>query len=504
MNLSQNNNAFAGRKDLINILVCILIVFAIYYPLFYSEYLYTDEAVQLWLYKHGSPFQMFVTQGRYVTEKLFQWLFSKAHTVHDIIFIRLFSFFGWIVCIPIWYFIIKKVVLKEKLPHQLIFFSVLYIVCVPSFTIYVSWASCMEQFIANTTGLISGFIFYTFLKNEKKKTGPSVLLVSAALLFGTISTFTYQNGFGCFLLPFIISLVSKPKNHKLIFFGIAAYLIIYVVYYLLFKFSLSVNNIQAVDRTRITFNPFPKVRFFIRPLGSAFHFTLLFNESSVTGFVIYAITFGAWAIAEYNQSNLRPFTKQLQWFILAIITLVLVYLPSLVVRENYFSNRTLFALNMAVFFLVMNTLLKAVKKNEIRTTIVMVLSFLFVLNARVNFMGEFLKPVKNEYARVSTYVDKNFNSQIDTVYFIRPGEDFFEKKFGATRSWDEFGVPSTFFDWVPEFFVKQLVFEKTGDRKLAEKLTIKSWLSKKEFLDSSSQLSKHTLIIDIEEIMNSE
>ena len=134
----------------------------------------------------------------------------------------------------------------------------------------------------------------------------------------------------------------------------------------------------------------------------------------------------------------------------------------------------------------------------------MVLSFLFVLNARVNFMGEFLKPVKNEYARVSTYVDKNFNSQIDTVYFIRPGEDFFEKKFGATRSWDEFGVPSTFFDWVPEFFVKQLVFEKTGDRKLAEKLTIKSWLSKKEFLDSSSQLSKHTLIIDIEEIMNSE
>ena len=134
----------------------------------------------------------------------------------------------------------------------------------------------------------------------------------------------------------------------------------------------------------------------------------------------------------------------------------------------------------------------------------MALSFLFVLNARVNFMGEFLNPVKNEYARVSAYVDKNFNSQIDTVYFIRPGEDFFEKKFNATRSWDEFGVPSTFFDWVPEFFVKQVVFEKTGNRKLAEKLTIKSWLSKKEFLDSSSQLSKHTLIIDIEEIMNSE
>jgi hypothetical protein len=502
MNLSQNNSAFAGRKDLLKILICILIAFAIYYPLFYSEYLYTDESVQLWLYKQESSFQMFATQGRYVTEELFQWLFSKAHSVHDIIFIRLFSFFGWIVCIPMWYFIIKNVVIKEKLPHQLIFFSVLYIVCMPSFTIYVSWASCMEQFIANTAGLISGFFLYTFLKNEKKKISVSVLFVTASVLFGIISTFTYQNGFGCFLLPFLMNLISKPKNYRIIFYGIVAYLLIYIVYYLLFRYSLSINNIRAVDRTAITLNIFPKVRFFIRPLGTAFHFTLLFNESSIPGFVIYAITLFAWAITEFYQSAMLPVIKRLTWFTLTIIMLALVYLPSLVVKENYFSNRTLFALNMAVFFLVINTLLKAVKKNETKTTIVIVLSFLFVLNARINFTQQFLNPVKNEYNEVRAYTEKNYNPHIDTVYFIRPEENFFVKKYGVTRSWDEFGVPSTFFDWVPEFFVKQVVFEKTGDRKIAEKLTIKSWPGKKEFLEASPPLSQRVLVIDTEEIMN--
>ncbi len=502
MNLSQNNNAFAGRKDLLKILICVLIAFAIYYPLFYSEYLYTDESVQLWLYKQGSPFQMFITQGRYVSEKLFQWLFSKAHTVHDVIFIRLFSFFGWIVCIPIWYFIIKKVVLKEKLPHQLIFFSVLYIVCMPSFTIYVSWASCMEQFIANTAGLISGFFLYTFLKNEKKKIGTSVLFITASVSFGIISTFTYQNGFGCFLVPFLLNLISKPKDYKTIFYGIMAYLLIYVIYYYLFKYSLSINNIRAVDRTAITFNLLPKVRFFIRPLGTAFHFTLLFNESSIAGFAIYAITIFAWAITEYYQSAMLPVIKRFIWFTMAIIMLALVYLPSLVVKENYFSNRTLFALNMGVLFLVFNTLFQIIKKNETKTTIIIALSFLFVLNARINFTQEFLNPVKTEYKQVRAYIEKNYNPLVDTIYFIRPEENFFVKKYNITRSWDEFGVPSTFFDWVPEFFVKQVVLEKTGNRKLAEKLTVKSWPGKREFLDSSSQLSKHTLIVDTEESMS--
>jgi hypothetical protein len=157
---------------------------------------------------------------------------------------------------------------------------------------------------------------------------------------------------------------------------------------------------------------------------------------------------------------------------------------------------------MAVFFLVANTLLNALKKPETRTTIMAMLSFLFVLNARHNFIQQYLNPIKMEYRQLRTFIENNYNSTINTVYFIRPQEDFFVRKYGITRSWDEFGVPSSFFDWVPEFFVKQVVFEKTGNRTIAEKLTIKHWLGKQEYLKLAPQLSKNVMLVDAEEIMS--
>lgn len=129
-------------------------------------------------------------------------------------------------------------------------------------------------------------------------------------------------------------------------------------------------------------------------------------------------------------------------------------------------------------------------------------SCLFVLNAWYNFNKQFLIPIKEEYKQVRTFIENNYNPGINTVYFIRPEEDLFVRKYEITRSWDEFGVPSTFFDWVPEFFVKQVVFEKTGDRKIAEKLIIEHWLGKAAFLEAAPQLSENIMLIDTEEIMS--
>jgi hypothetical protein len=131
--------------------------------------LYTDEAVQLWLYKKGSGVHMSIPHGRYITDILCQWLYSKANTIHDVGFIRMFSFFGWISCIPVWYFIIKEIVNREGLPQLFTFFSILYLICTPSFSICVSWAACLELFLANTTGLISGYILYSSIRDKNGK-----------------------------------------------------------------------------------------------------------------------------------------------------------------------------------------------------------------------------------------------------------------------------------------------------------------------------------------------
>jgi len=501
MSLNHDNTTFFRRKDYFNILILILIALAIFYPLFYSEYLYTDEVVQLWFYKKGTGFQMFLPQGRYITDQLFQCLFSKANTIHDVTFIRLFSFSGWIISIPLWYFIVKRIVTTEKLPNVLVFFSVLYLICTPPFSMSVSWASCLELFIANTAGLISGYALYSSViyKDGRMK----LPLMAIAVVFGVTSLFTYQNGFGCFLLPFLLHLMAKPKKFRTIFTGIISCFIIYVIYYFLFKYNLDINHITASGRTKISIDLFPKIRFFFgRALAMSFHFTYLFNEKNLTGFFVYATIFLAWLITDFYRHRNLPVTRRLMILALTLFLLVLIYLPSLIIKENYSSNRTLFALNMGTFFLVANTLLNVVKKYETRITLVAMLSFLFVLNARNNFSQQFLHPVKTEYRQVRSFIERSYNASIDTIYFIRPKEDFFVRKFGVTRSWDEFGVPSTFFDWVPEFFTKQVVFEKTGDRSLAVRLVIKHWLGREEFTKSAPHLSPNILLVDTEEIMS--
>jgi hypothetical protein len=504
MTFSKNSSAFISRKDLLNISFLILIAIIIFYPVFYTEFLYTDDSVQLWLYKKGSDFHMFVTQGRYLSEQLFRWLFSRATTIRDVTYLRLFSFVGWLICIPIWYVTIKKIVTREKLSTLLIVFSVLYLICTPPLSVYVRWASCLEMFIATTAGLISGYMVYVSIDAGSGKISNPGIAVTGSLILGVISLFTYQNGFGCFLLPFLLHLASKPTKLRTIFIGVGIYLSIYIVYYLLFKLSLKASHLEAVERTSISINIFPKIRFFFRPLATAFHFTLLFNEKSIAGFLLYVITFIAWACTDFYQFRGITLTNRFKIFILTIFLLTIIYLPSLVVKENYFSNRTLFALNMAVFFLVANTVLTAIKKSETRVTVIAVISFLFVLNAHYNFIQEFLNPVKTEYQKVRASIEKNYNRGITTVYFIRPHQDFFVKKYGITRSWDEFGVPSTFFDWVPEFFTKQVIFEKTRNKKVAENLIVKHWLGHEEYDKAAAPVSSNTLLVDVEQILNHE
>jgi hypothetical protein len=227
----------------------------------------------------------------------------------------------------------------------------------------------------------------------------------------------------------------------------------------------------------------------------------LFNERSIAGFVIYAITLFTWLY--FYQSSLKlEIADRLKVIALMVFVLLVIYLPSLVVKENYFPNRTLLALDMAVFFLVASTVFTVIKKHERQITILSIVSFLFVLNARHNCIRQFLNPVKNEYRNVRAFIDANYHPGVDTVYFIQPHEDFFVRKYGITRSWDEFGVPSTFFNWVPEFFVKQVIFEKTGNRQLAEKMTIKQWPGHKEFGESVSPLAQNIMLVDVEDILN--
>jgi hypothetical protein len=501
--MSYTNSA---RKDLILLLILISAALLIFYPVFYTEYAYTDELVGLWQWQSGigDSSGTLLQYGRYITGKLAEILFGSVSTIKGLTWIRLFSLGGWLLSIPIWYYILKKIIQKEKLPSILAFFSVLYMICTPSFAISIGWAACFEMWLANTLGLLSGYFLYRGVSFENGRVKFSDWLFILSVIAGVLCLFTYQNCFGCFLLPFLLVVISSGKITRNIYIGVAVYFLIYAVYYALFKYTLNVNHIDETVRTGLHINVGNKLPFFLlRPLNNAFHFTYIFNENSIVGIVTYFITAGVWLFVHFLQRKGPNVFIKLKYFVVVFCLLGLIYLPSLVVKENFASNRTMFPLSIAVFLLVAETFLSIRMEEKKRYIAVATLSFLFVVNAWFNFNKQFLHPLVNEYSKVRKFTNDSYSEGIDTVYFIRPHEDFFVKKYCVTRSWDEFGVPSAFFRWTPEFLVKQIVFEKTGKKTVAEKIEVIS-LKEEEYLKiAHAALSKNSILINVEVILQS-
>jgi len=484
--------------DFIFLLFIIAAVLAIYFPVFSAEYLYTDEASQLWLTKKGINYQTSVPQGRYITYVIMKWVFSYINNIHQVIYARLFSLIGWIMCLPIWYYIISKICNKNGFSKALVLLFMVYLITMPPFIIYIGWSACMQMFIACTSALVAGNILYNDINCISVTEKMSSFKILIIFCLGLIALFTYQNCYGCFFIPFFIHFISEKKFSKRIYIGMFFSLFTFIIYYFLFKYSLSVSNLVPSERNSITTNPLNKLLFlFYSPLNSAFHFTYLFNEKSIYGFIVYGFIFSIWLLVNLLVNKTTIFSEKVKYFLGLNLFAILIYLPSLIVKENYSSNRTLFALDLFVFFLVAETVFSCVKRKNLDYIITVFLSTLFLLNAWYNYNKQFIDPLKLEYNFVKNIIMQRFKPGILTVHFICPSEYLFKEKYNIATSWDEFGEPSTSKKWVPEPFIRQLILEKTGDMLIAQNIEIKTWSSKEDFEKSSELILNESLLIEI-------
>lgn len=498
----------AGTTAFYNILILTGIALVVFYPLFYTHYSYLDENFQIWLFRNGSSYRLFTPQGRYLSDMLFLWLYGSIDRFDQLVRLRVFSLLGWIISLPVWYYIFMKVSRKEGLSPLLPFYTLLYLITCPFFCISVGWAACMEFFIAHTAGLIAGYIVYrqlTFDDNKVKPAAPAIIL---SLIFGLISLFFYQNSFGCFLLPFLLHLIARKEVSRTVITGVVTCLLIYVVYFLLFRWQLHVFQTAISIRAEHTKDPFSKLRFFFcRPLATAFHFTWIVSEYSKIGMIIHGLTFCVILMINFFKMRAFPVRKRFIYLVAMMGFFLLIYLPSLIANENFASNRTLLALDLAVFVLVFTTVLSLIRQERRQLLFATVMGIFFVAFSWYNFRYQFLGPVKKEYDAVRTYIDSRYSAKITAVDFIRPPLDMFRQKYGITSSWDEFGVPSTHFDWVPASFVRQIIFEKTGNRPAADSLTITSRLAtpgKISDAQPAPAASSGVLVVDVESIMLSD
>ena len=493
------------RKDLYLLSFLFLVIILIFYPVCFTEYVYTDEVNQLWSYRPGSGFMMFAYQGRWLTELMVSKTFSAIDSFHGITYIRILSLAIYMVCMPIWYVIIKRLVARGAGYEYLPFFACLYLVTSLPFAITVQWASCVEMAIANTAGLLSGGIWCLAIRDKEKFWSIPVPAALGAVGAGLISLFAYQSGFGCFVIPFLIHYLSAYTTRKDMVFikGMAFYFAMYALYFVLFKISLVIGHIGSDPRTGVTDDVPGKITYFLRePVQRAFWFNIIMKYGKLS-WIISKVLMVGWVLVTFIRFGKKNWLLAVKHVAVGAGALVLSFLVSLVVKENYPSNRTMLAIDMCAFILWAEMILYIVKNIQWRRVIGFSVAVVLLIAGWYNFNKQFLQPVHKEYMAAKNYIQQHYNKNITTVYFIMASQEAFMKEFHIVSSMDEFGVPSTAFDWVPENFTQQLVYEKTGNRETAKQLIVKFWHDANEFANSGERVTDSTLVVNMPEIIDS-
>lgn len=483
--------------------IALLISLLLYYPVFFTDYAFTDEAHQLWNNKDGSNFIMFLNQGRIITGWLFDVAFANMQSVSDIKWLRIFSFASLLVFMFVYAVYGRKLFKQLGLPAELWWLSLLFIPCSLSAAVYVGWASCAEIFFATTTAFLSGYVLFIKLNSAEQylqiPTGTLVLSV----LFALSSLFTYQPAFGFFLLPFLLCFISKKasKVDRTVLIGIVFYLACYVLYYLLFKYSLKAYHVPASTRTAIRIDPLGKLSFFFSyPLAQAFSFNFLYNARSITSQLFYPAMLIFWLVSLYWQNNKMQVGKILLHIVFCFGFFVLMYLPLMISLENFASYRTMFALNFAAFVILCHSLLTFFKREQIIRWVTVAASLILTITAFYNYHYNFSKPLTMEYQTLRNGFVQQYKEG-DSVLLRRPRVHAFKPIYGINYYTDEFGYPSTEKDWTVDPLLKQLLLEKTGSREKAGRLVVHQYAHADSVQFNAKRSAFPGLVIDMEQLM---
>jgi len=446
---------------------------------------------------------MFHSQGRWLSGLLFKFFFSSISRIEQLKLLRLFSLAGWIIVALTWTSIYKKWTEWLGFAKETWWSGSLYVVCSISVCIYIGWAACMEVFLSVLAALISGHILFKNLYNRQKEIHLSNITVLSSLLLGVISLFIYQNSFGIFLIPFFLQYIQRKtaKPGRVVMIGIIFYLAVYLLYYFLFKYSLRAYHMEASTRTEIHFNFFKKLLFFFSgPFPQGFSLNFLFLARSIFSQVFYLVIFVSWLIITFKRNKHNNFVNNLLFIAFILFFLALIYLPSMIAAENFPSYRTLFVFNLAVFIMVIDSLLYLFPEKRQRRIFTCIISLWLVLTGFYTFNFQYINPLKKEYRVLKNFVQTHYNPGITQVYFIRADKFLFAPEFHTRVYRDEFGAPSTYRDWVPDPIIKQLVYELTGDREIAEKISVIQFENPDSFKRTRPVLNSNTLFIDMNQL----
>jgi len=481
-----------------------LLFVILYFPIFYSDYAYSDEVYALWHNDDKTNYS--ATQGRLLSGLIFHFFYSSISRIAELKLLRLFSWFGWIITTIVWTYILKKWVKLLRLPGEIHSIGALYFVCSISVCVYIGWAACMQIFLGTCAGLASGHLLFAGLVNQKDEIHLSNRRMVSSLVLAMISLFIYQNSFGIFLIPFFLYYVQarKARPEKVVLLGVTFYLLMYVVYYFLFKYCLNFYHLEASDRAEIQFNLLKKLSFFFSgPFPQGFSMNLLFSASSIFSQIFYPVVFAVWVILVFKGNTHQAIRANVFFVAFILLLLALIYLPSMAAAENFPSYRTLFAFNLAVFIAVVESLLFAFQRQASRRIFTIAMGLWLLCTSFYAFNFQFINPLKREFGVLQSFIRSNYHPGINKVYFIRADKFLFTNAFHTRVYRDELGAPSTYRDWVPEPITKQLIFELTKSRNVAKDINVVQFENVQQFRQSSPVLDSNSIVLDMNELFKS-
>jgi hypothetical protein len=475
--------------------------------LFTAEYAYLDDFHLLWHNDKGANYRIYTICGRFLTGVMMEKIYTGMTHIASIKYMRMASVLGWVVAIWIFIFVLQQWMRYISLDKRLVLVSGVYLACSISLAVYNGWAGSAGQALpAFVAGLLSGHLMYMQLQKPSPFSISQLPMFFLVLVLGINALFWYQVGAGAFLIPFLLHFATNKKfgkPDKTLIAGVVVYLFITVVYYLLFKYSLKLQGIDASDRTAISFNIFKKIGFFLSvPLAQTFSFNFLFNMRSILSQAFYIIVVAVWIGNLFLTNRHVPVWNKLRYLVIVFGLMMLIYLPVLAAGELFSSYRTMVCLNLVMVILLADMMLGWIKSERYSNAFLVTAMLIFFAAGHYNFRNNFLRPIVHEYNLVRTYIEKNYTPAINKIYFLRPPEDLFLKQYNIHVYRDELGEPSTFKDWTPEPLVKQIIFEITRDKKIAQQTEFIQFPQEEEaaFYSQANIKDSHAMVIDVARI----
>ena len=418
---------------------------------------FLDDYTHLWIFRGESStissISGMIQGGRLLYGILLKFLFSNSYYIENLKYLRIIAVVGvWLGTIVLFRYLIWL-----KWNHLNAFIISLLFATLPSFSLYIGWASTCLVPWAFLFALLSAICAIKIIEHPSLKV--RYLIFTLVVILMQCSLSIYQSSGTAYFLPVFILILTNPKmprNQLFILMGIFAFSL--VVYMLHYKLTLLFMDLSKLERASIDPKIIQKfIYFYYKDLKQIMSYNIISGEK----LVLRGLRFSGYAVLLlFFFQKLRDTIsgKMLFWNFLFILTILpLTNLPRIASTEVWTCYRSL-GVTAVCMLIITCYMIEQLKNKYIQHIVTIAFAIVMTVAGYYNINNRFINYQVNEYNKVSKAASALIKKKPDEIIIIRPSWSAHTDKVFA----DEYGLPSNTAAWVSVPFMNLLVEKETG------------------------------------------